>query len=162
MNAAHSPAAVRAHRGSAGYFLRHLGEMALAMLVGMAAGGAVLMVLAGTVLAPTIGGLTHDEVLARFAVLITLVLAVSTSATMAAWMRYRGMAWRLVAEMAAAMFVPLVPIYGLVWVRVIPGAMACGLYCVAMWPAMVVAMLFRRGEYSAGHGQHGRVQSATS
>ena len=46
-----------------GYFLRHLGEMILAMIPGMVAGGAVLALIFSTVLASTIRGMTRVEVL---------------------------------------------------------------------------------------------------
>jgi flagellar biosynthetic protein FliP len=147
---------VHAHHGSGsravglGYFLRHLGEMIVAMMVGMAAGGAVLALLFTTVLAPTISGMTQREVLNQFAVLVCLVVGAGMTATMVAWMRYRGMDRRSSSEMAVAMLLPLVPIFGLLWLRVIPGAGACGVYCVAMIPAMLVAMLYRYDLY-AGH-----------
>lgn len=130
-----------------GYFLRHLGEMILAMMVGMVAGGAMLALIFSTMLASTIRGMTRVEVLNQFAVLICLVVAVTMIAPMAAWMRYRGMEWRPTLEMAAAMAVPLIPIFGLLGFQVIPGAEACGLYCVLMIPAMIIAMLFRLDLY---------------
>jgi hypothetical protein len=144
----------------AGYFLRHLGEMILAMVPGMVAGGAVLALIFSTVLASTIRGMTRVEVLNQFAVLICLVMAVGMIVPMVAWMRYRGMEWRPVAEMAVAMAVPLVPIFGLLALQVIPGARACGLYCVAMIPAMVVAMLFRLDLYTGRTGHHAHAAHA--
>jgi hypothetical protein len=36
------------------------------------------------------------------------------------------------------------------WVHVISGGLVCTLYCGLMIPAMVVAMLYRRSEYSGG------------
>jgi hypothetical protein len=137
-----------------GYFLRHLGEMILAMIPGMVAGGAVLALIFSTVLASTIRGMTRIEVLNQFAVLICLVMAVGMIVPMVAWMRHRGMEWRPTLEMAAAMALPLVPIFGLLVLQVIPGARACGLYCVAMIPAMLVAMLFRLDLYTGSTGHH--------
>jgi hypothetical protein len=137
-----------------GYFLRHLGEMLLAMLVGMMAGGAVLALVFSTVLAsPTRGMMSMMELLDQVpvAVLAGLVLAASTTGTMVAWMRHRGHDWRSCGEMAGAMLVPLVPIMGLLWWQVIPGAVACCLYCASMIPATVVAMLFRLDLYTTGH-----------
>ena len=137
-----------------GYFLRHLGEMILAMIPGMVAGGAVLALMFSTVLASTIRGMTRIEVLNQFPVLICLVMAVAMIAPMVAWMRFRGMEWRPVMEMAAAMAIPLIPIFGLLWLQLIPGARACGLYCVVMIPAMVVAMLLRLDLYTGRSGHH--------
>jgi len=137
----------------AGYFLLHLGEMILAMMVGMAAGAAVLVLIFSIFLASAVRGMTRVEVLNQFAVPICLVVAVAMIMPMVAWMRFRGHEWRPIAEMAAAMAIPLVPIFGLLALQVIPGASACGLYCVVMVPAMVVAMLFRFNLYT-GHMHH--------
>jgi hypothetical protein len=136
-----------------GYFLRHLGEMILAMMAGMVAGAAVLALIFSTVLASTVRGMTPIEVLNQFPVLICLVVAVAMIVPMVAWMRFRGMEWRPTLEMAAAMAIPLVPIFGLLALQVIPGARACGLYCAVMIPVMVVAMLFRLDHYT-GHMDH--------
>jgi len=137
-----------------GYFLRHLGEMILAMMVGMMAGGVVLALIFSTALASTIRGMTRVEVLNQFAVLICLVVAVAMIVPMVAWMRHRGMEWRPTLEMAAAMAIPLIPIFGLLGLQLIPGARACGLYCIVMIPAMVIAMLFRLDLYTGRTGHH--------
>ena len=136
-----------------GYFLRHLGEMILAMMAGMVVGAAVLALIFSTVLASTVRGMTPIEVLNQFPVLICLVVAVAMIVPMVAWMRFRGMEWRPTLEMAVAMAIPLIPIFGLLGLQVIPGARACGLYCAVMIPAMLVAMLFRLDLYT-GHMNH--------
>ena len=133
------------------HFMRHAGEMFLAMLVGMAAGALALVLIFSTVLASNVQGMTADEVLARYPVLICLLVAAGMVATMVGWMRFRGMSWRPVTEMAAAMVVPLVPIFGLLWLDVLAGASACSVYCIAMIPAMLVAMLLRVDLYTASH-----------
>jgi hypothetical protein len=134
-------------------FLGHLGEMILAMLVGMAAGGAVLALLFSTLLANAVAGMTRADILDQYAVLICIVVASTMTAPMVAWMRFRGHDRRLCAEMATAMAVPLVPIVTLLWLGVVPGASACGLYCVAMLPAMLAAMVLRFDRYT-GHPHH--------
>ncbi|MBM0278346.1 hypothetical protein [Micromonospora tarensis] len=75
----------------------HLGEMALAMLVGMLLLGP-LWDAAGTLLGvgATLG---RPEVAA-------LVMATNMTIGMTVWMRYRAHHWRGVVEMAAAMYVP--------------------------------------------------------
>jgi hypothetical protein len=93
-------------------------------------------------------------VLNQFAVLICLVVAVTMVVPMVAWMRYRGMEWRPTLEMAAAMAIPLIPIFGLLGLQLIPGASACGLYCIVMVPAMIIAMLFRLDLYTGRTGHH--------
>jgi hypothetical protein len=55
--------------------------------------------------------------------------------------------------MALAMLLPLIPIMGLLWLQVTPGATACCLCCASMIPAMIVAMLFRLDAYT-GHAGH--------
>jgi len=132
----------------------HLAEMIVAMMVGMAAGAAILVVIFSTVLESNVKGLTSDDVASRYAVLICVVVAVGMVVPMAAWMRHRGMAWRPVAEMSAAMVAPLVPLFSLLGLDVIAGASACGLYCMTMIPAMVIAMLFRLDLYTTGHAGH--------
>jgi hypothetical protein len=140
--------------GPVGHFLRHLGEMILAMMAGMVASVAVLALFFSTVLAATIREMPRVEVLNQFAVLICLVMAVGMTVPMLAWMRFRGMEWRPTLEMAAAMVVPLIPIFGLLALQLIPGARACGLYCAVMIPAMVVPMLFRLDLYTGRMGHH--------
>jgi len=140
--------------GPVGHFLWHLGEMILAMMAGMVVGAAVLALIFSTVLAATVRGMTPGEVLNQFPVLICLVVAIAMIVPMVAWMRFRGMQWRPVVEMAVAMAIPLVPIFGLLGLQIIPGARACGLYCAVMIPAMVVAMLFRLDLYTGRLGHH--------
>lgn len=125
-------------------------------MVGMVAGGVILALMFSTVLASTIHGMTRIEVLNQFAVLICLVVAVAMTVPMVAWMRYRGMEWRPTLEMAVAMAIPLIPIFGLLGLQLIPGASACGLYCIVMIPAMVIAMLLRLDLYTGrtGHRAH--------
>jgi type III secretory pathway component EscS len=125
-----------------GHFLRHLIEMTIAMMVGMAATVPVLIAIF------TVMNVTQDEALRRYPELICLVVAAGMIAAMVAWMRYRGHDLRLCGEMATAMVIPLVPIFALLWSGVIAGENACGIYCIAMIPAMLSAMLIRRDEYS--------------
>ena len=66
--------------GSAG-FVRHLLEMALAMMVGMIASAAVFL---------TAVGMTVDEALRQHAVLFVVVQAFGMTVAMVAWMRHRG------------------------------------------------------------------------
>jgi len=129
--------------------------MVAAMVVGMMVGATVLAVVFTTLLASSVSGMTQREVFNQFAVLICLVVAIGMTSTMVAWMRYRGMEWRPVFEMAAAMILSLIPIFALLGLRVIPGAAACGLYCAAMVPAMVLVMLFRMDVYAGRASRHG-------
>lgn len=132
------------HAGRKAHFLRHLLEMTIAMMVGMAAGGAVL----GAILGPM--GITLRDARAGFPELFLLGMAFSMIVPMVAWMRHRGHGWRSSGEMAAAMVIPAIPLICLLLLDVIASGLACALYCGSMIPAMVVAMLYRRSEYT-GH-----------
>ena len=73
-------------------FLRHFGEMVLAMLLGMA----VFDVVNSAILIPM--GFAYLS--AGFPEASALAMAASMSVPMVAWMRLRKHAWRLTAEMA--------------------------------------------------------------
>jgi hypothetical protein len=128
--------------------------MTLAMLVGMGAAIAALALVFSTVLAPTVRGMTRNAVVNQYVVLICLVMVTGMTLSMVAWMRYRGMAWRPVIEMAAAMVVPAIPLIGLFELRVISATATICLSCCLMWPAMIVAMLLRLDLYAGRTGHH--------
>jgi hypothetical protein len=119
-------------------FLRHLGEMTLAMMVGMVASAAIFV---------SALGITVDEALRRYAVFFVLVQAFGMTVAMVAWMRHRGHGWRGCSEMAAAMVVPAIPLICLRLLDVISGPI-CGVFCASTIVAMVLVMLYRRSEYS--------------
>ena len=128
------------------HFARHYLEMVVAMFAGMA----VLWVPATWALSAA--GLASSGLDDEPALLL-LVMAVTMTVPMVAWMRYRGHGWRPSMEMAGAMFVPTFGAIALLW-----GDLAGDigtlivLEHVAMLLAMLVAMLLRRDEYSGGHG----------
>ncbi len=76
-----------------------------------------------------------------------LVVAVSMTLPMVAWMRHRGHAWRDCSEMAAAMVIPVIPFLCLVWFGVTESAQ-CGGYCASSVAAMLALMYYRRSEYA--------------
>jgi len=133
------------HKPHIWLFWRHFLEMFAVMVVGMIAAVAIFL---------TIVQVTWGEALVQYPVQSLLVVAAGMTVPMVAWMRFRGMEWRPIAEIAAAMLVPLVPIFGLLALQLIPGARACGLYCVVMIPAMIVPMLFRLDLYTGRVGHH--------
>lgn len=117
-------------------FTLHYIEMIIAMFVGMYALG---------FLQSAVGlGVSH----AQYPELGYLVMALNMSIGMAAWMRFRGHAWRPTLEMCAAMFVPVVPLFPLLWTGVIDGGGLMLFAHVAMFPLMLGAMLLRRAEYT--------------
>ena len=115
-------------------FLRHYAEMLIAMFVGMGVAA---------------GGLAAAGVEIDTPELALLGMAASMTVPMVAWMRYRGHGWGPAAEMSAAMFVPTVAALGLLWTGLVEDDHALLMVQhVAMFPAMLVAMLLRRDEYT--------------
>lgn len=128
-------------RGGGLRFARHYAEMIIAMFVGMFALG---------FLQDALGlGVSSD----RHPDIAYLVMAFNMSAGMAAWMRFRGHAWRPTLEMCAAMFAPAVPLFPLLWTGVIDGDVVMMASHVAMFPLMLAVMLMRRSEYTHHHTQ---------
>lgn len=130
-------------------FLRHYGEMVLAMVLGMV----VLGVPSGWALDALGSSMAelHDEAPAA----ALLWMAVIMTVPMVWWMRRRGHAWRPCAEMAASMFVPAFAMVGLLASGLVTdfGALMVAEH-VVMLPAMLLVMLLRREEYSCGHHRH--------
>jgi flagellar biosynthetic protein FliP len=116
-------------------FIRHFLEMFAAMALGM---------LALEPLWPTI-----DRV-----ELQTLAMATNMTMGMAALMAARRHAWPRIVEMSAAMYAPFIILFMPYWTGLIT---AGGLFLIGhllMLPAMLVAMLHRRAEYTAAHTTH--------
>ena len=70
---------------------------------------------------------------------------------MAVWMRLRRHSRASIVEMSAAMYVPFVALLVPFWAGTISGPTLMTLGHVLMVPAMVVAMLRRRSEYTKPH-----------
>jgi hypothetical protein len=150
--------AVRIHAGPIaraarlGSFLRHFVEMILAMMVGMAVFGGVRALLDPTGFADVL----RDHLDLRY-----LAMAGFMAVPMVPLMRYRGHSWARTAEMVGAMVVPVAAAC-LLWRfglgAVIPALAdeALGTVShVAMYVGMLLAMLYRFGDY--GHaGPHAR------
>jgi len=115
-------------------FLRHYAEMLIAMFAGMVVLGA-----------PAVALFDADD----WAIEPKLLgMAFTMSVPMVAWMRFRGHGWAPAWEMTAAMFIPSVGAIVLVWIGAADGEGAMMVQHVAMFPAMLIAMLLRRDEYS--------------
>ena len=121
-------------------FWRHFFEMLAAMAVGMVVGAAVLAIV--------VGATSWQEITTDYGTQALLVMAVSMTAPMTAWMVRRGMGQRNVYEMAAVMVLPVVPFLCLYWFNVTESAL-CGAYCAVTVAAMLALMFYRRSEYSA-------------
>ena len=145
MDLAHAHTSPSHIEGSWRPFVRHLVEMIVAMLLGMAVlGAAVSLVFA------LIG---HSNLL-HYAGLRGLLMSAYMTVGMALWMRHRGHRWLSVGEMAAAMFVPYLALIGPFAAGSIPAGQFLGAMHVLMLPCMVAVMLHRREEYSRDHRLH--------
>jgi hypothetical protein len=135
----------RAEQRSALVFLRHLGEMTLAMFVGMFAFGLSLGVIAG------VAGSSFESLRVSQPELFMFGMGSAMSVTMVAWMRRRRHTWQEGWEMTAAMFVPVLAVLACYWAGAIAADPVCPLACVLMIPAMAAAMVFRLDVYTT-HG----------
>ena len=122
-------------------FARHLGEMVIAMLLGMAVlGGAVegVLALAGTSLSDGAGSLR------------AAVMATTMTVPMVWWMRRRGHSIARSIEMAGAMVVPTVLAIGLYEAQLLGSDDALlSVQHLAMFPSMLGVMLWRLDHYTA-------------
>jgi hypothetical protein len=130
------------------HFIRHYVEMVVAMFLGMVVLGEPALLALGA------AGVTSAELEAHAPALMLLGMGVTMTVPMVAWMRYRGHGWRPSNEMAASMLIPTVGAIGLLWVGLVTEiGTLLALEHAVMLPAMLVAMLLRRDEYS-GHMHH--------
>jgi hypothetical protein len=115
-------------------FVRHYLEMVVAMLAGMLALGWLEGLVAPGLSLPT--------------ELAVLLMATNMSLGMAVWMRVRRHAWRAVAEMSAAMYVPFALLLVPFWTGLLDGGGLMLWGHVLMLPAMALVMLVRPAEYA--------------
>jgi hypothetical protein len=122
-------------------FLRHFGEMVLAMLLGMGVFGVVN----SAILIPM--GFVYLSA-SLFPEAYAASMAVSMTIPMVAWMRIRKHAWRLSAEMAGAMIVPSVLLIAICLIGLLPHTVVVPGTHLLMLPAMLGAMLYRWRDYT--------------
>ena len=134
-----------AHRSSVIAFARHLGEMLIAMVLGMVVLGLAVAAILGIAGVPTA---LDDRPLLELA-----AMAVEMTLPMAAWMAYRGHRRRDVVEMSGSMLVPA----AVLLVAAIAGRIgphdAMAIYHPVMLVAMVGLMLLRFETYGS-HANH--------
>ena len=117
------------------HFVWHLGEMFLAMVVGMAALDAVFEgILSAT-------GTSYAVVVDDAPAAVALILMFNMTVPMLLWMRIRGHQSSEVSEMGVAMVVVGAMTVFLLWLAAIDAGAICGVECGLMIPAMVGAML---------------------
>ena len=129
-------------RGARRRFLRHFGEMLLAMFAGMAVlGGVAELALAawGSSLSDTSGATQ------------VLVMGFNMTVAMVGWMAYRGHDRYRNAEMGASMALPTIATAALAWAGVLGSGGALAIQHVVMIPAMLGVMLWRFEHYSRAH-----------
>ena len=140
--AAHAPH--RAHapskRGQIGHFALHYAEMCVPMCIGFAIGDALYFWLAG------LAG--YSKPFSQLPELSVLVVTVSMTAPMTAWMLYRRMPHRPVVEMSAVMPVLAGALLLLGWTGAIPNSDLALTEHGLMMPAMLVPMLLRLDLYT--------------
>jgi hypothetical protein len=136
-------------------FVRHYAEMVVAMFLGMA----ILGVPAGWAMSAV--GTSWSELHTDAPALMLLGMALTMTAPMVGWMRYRGHGRRANAEMAASMFLPTFAVIALLWGGLVEDVgVLLVLEHVAMLASMLVAMLLRPAEYTCGVRDHARVAVA--
>ena len=126
-------------RSANGRFLRHLGEMLVAMFLGMLVLGGVAQgafAIAGSSLSDT------------SAALRAALMGFNMTVPMVAWMQYRGHPVPRSVEMAMAMVLPTLGAIGLYAVGAIGSDAVLAIQHMVMIPAMVAVMLWRREHYS--------------
>lgn len=124
--------------GSTGHLLRHLAEMTLVMMLGMAVLGGVSQA------ALTTAGLDYDRIQLEWPTVTGLLMAFNMTLPMVWWMRHRRHGWAYTTEMAAAMFIPVLALTPPVWLGLISGGSLSAIQHMAMIPSMLVVMLRRR------------------
>jgi hypothetical protein len=136
---------IRRYLGAGWRFTRHLLEMVVAMLAGMAVLGVAIWALGEPP--------GYANLLVRYG-----LMGAFMSAPMVAWMRYQGYSWTDGLEMTAAMLVPmLAPVLAveLGMARYVPGLSDDSLMMLshfAMIGGMVALMVYRWDRYA--HGAH--------
>jgi len=120
------------------------------MCIGFAVGDAIYFGLASLV--------GYSEPFAELPVLSLAVVTFNMTAPMAAWMCFRGMPRRAIAEMSAAMVVLAVVLLCLGWLGLVSMSTLPLLAHGLMMPAMLVPMLLRLDLYT---GRAAHAASAT-
>ena len=120
---------------AARHFFTHLGEMFLAMVIGMAVLDAVFEGIL------SVGGTSYTSLVDGAPTAVALILMFNMTVPMLLWMRVRGHSATEVSEMSVAMVMVGATTVFLLWLSVVDAAAICGIECGLMIPAMVAAML---------------------
>ena len=126
-------------------FARHLGEMLLAMFLGMGVLGGV---------AELVSQAAGSSVTEASGAVQVLLMGFNMTVPMVAWMRYRGHSTTHNVEMAGSMVVPSLIAAALAAGGVLGSEGALALQHTVMIPAMVGVMLWRYDVYANHHRSH--------
>jgi hypothetical protein len=138
--------ALKRRSNEVGHFVFHYFEMCVPMCVGFALGDLVYFWAAGRL------GYSHPfEDLPELSV---LVVTLSMTAPMTAWMLFRKMPRRPTVEMSAAMPVLALALLVLGWLGTLPRQDLALLEHGLMMPVMLVPMLFRLDAYTGTGNPH--------
>src|SRR6266496_2481569 len=130
----------------AGHFLRHYGEMCIPMCVGFAIGDLIYFWAAHQ--------FGYSKPFSDLPELSVVIVTFTMTAPMTAWMLYRRMARRPVAEMTATMPILAIALLALGWLGAVPkGDLALTEHGLMM-PAMLVPMFLRLNYYTGRNGHH--------
>ena len=133
-------------------FAKHYVEMVVVMFVGMFVLGGILLGIAAAF------GVGHGELQADSPALFLSGMGLSMTAPMVGWMHWRGHSWAANGAMALAMILPTVATLVLLGTGLSTDLNTLlGIEHAAMFPAMLVAMLAFRDEYT-----HSRLGVASS
>jgi hypothetical protein len=123
------------------------------MCLVMCGGGTILNLLVFW----AVGLVGYPHLRHEFPELALLAVAFNYTLPMAAWMWFRGMAWRPNLEMAGATLGLGIVLIGMAWLGIVSTSTLialqfsfCGLACLVM----LVVMLFRLDLYTGRMGQH--------
>ena len=130
-------------------FVGHFFQMLLVMMLGMCLLGGAFRELHILVFGSGFAAAWREH-----AGLAAYGMAFTMTVPMVLWMRYRGHSWERGGEMALAMNLPVLPVLALYVFDVVGFDSVLALQMALMIPAMLVAMLYRKAEYSAPHTAH--------
>jgi hypothetical protein len=135
-----------------GHFLLHYFEMCAPMCIGFALGDLLYFWAAEQQ--------GYSEPFRQLPMLSVLIVTLTMTAPMTAWMLFRGMPRRATAEMSAVMPALAIVLLALGWLAIVPKSHLALLEHGLMMLAMLVPMFFRLELYTgrtghAGHDQRG-------
>lgn len=129
----------------AGHFILHYLEMCMPMCVGFAVGDLVYLWLTGK--------FGYSEPFGELPELSVLVVTLTMTTPMTAWMLFRRMPRRAIVEMSAAMPILALVLLTLGWLSILPRNDLALLEHGLMMPVMLIPMFVRLELYS-GAGEH--------